>query len=162
METEIKEKRSIDLVQGAAAAAQGQSIECYAHGGWEFLAAHGVPAGAAFDEDDEFVVVVLYMVGRGAGPLIREGLRRGELVACLSVVRHKDDAVSGVDLKVPSRLVAHGPEAYAVETFLAKVDYANDEEAALAIDKCPTKCIRDFSSGYPAGSSFAPPRDDAA
>ncbi|SHJ89041.1 electron transport complex protein RnfB [Malonomonas rubra DSM 5091] len=54
------------------------------------------------------------------------------------------------------------PEAYAVETFLAKVDYEHDEEAALAIEKCPTKCIRDFSSGYPEGSSFAPPRNDAA
>ncbi len=54
------------------------------------------------------------------------------------------------------------PEAYAVETFLAKVDYDNDASAADAIAKCPTKCIRDFSSGYPEGSSFAPPRNTAA
>ena len=54
------------------------------------------------------------------------------------------------------------PEAYDVDTFLAKVAYDNDAEAGDAVDKCPTKCIRDFSSGYPEGSSFAPPRNGAA
>lgn len=54
------------------------------------------------------------------------------------------------------------PEAYAVETFLARVDYDNDVEAAEAVEKCPTKCIRDFSSGYPEGSSFSPSSSDAA
>ena len=54
------------------------------------------------------------------------------------------------------------PEAYAVDTFLAKVDYGNDAAAADAVEKCPTKCIRDFSSGYPEGSSFSLPRNGAA
>jgi len=49
------------------------------------------------------------------------------------------------------------PDAYAVEDFLARVDYAQHAQAAAAIEKCPTKCIRDFSSGYPQGSSFASP-----
>jgi len=49
------------------------------------------------------------------------------------------------------------PDAYAVEDFLARVDYAQHAQAAAAIEKCPTHCIRDFSSGYPEGSSFAPP-----
>lgn len=46
------------------------------------------------------------------------------------------------------------PEAYKIETFLASVDYEHHEDAALAIEKCPMKCIRDFSTGYPEGSSF--------
>ena len=54
------------------------------------------------------------------------------------------------------------PEAYQVKDFLASVEYQQDSDAVEAIDKCPTKCIRDFSSGYPQGSSFAPPRDSAA
>ncbi len=49
------------------------------------------------------------------------------------------------------------PDAYAVENFLATVVYEHHEQAAEAIEKCPTKCIRDFSTGYPEGSSFAPP-----
>lgn len=53
------------------------------------------------------------------------------------------------------------PEAYAVDTYLAKVDYEHDSEATLAIDKCPTHCIRDFSTGYPEGSSFKPYRNQA-
>lgn len=53
------------------------------------------------------------------------------------------------------------PEAYAVDTYLAKVDYDNDSEATFAIDKCPTHCIRDFSTGYPEGSSFKPSRHPA-
>lgn len=48
------------------------------------------------------------------------------------------------------------PEAYMVDTFLAKVNYQDDTDAEAAIDKCPTHCIRDFSSGYPEGSSFVP------
>lgn len=46
------------------------------------------------------------------------------------------------------------PEAYQIETFLARVDYEHHEDAAPAVEKCPTKCIRDFSTGYPEGSSF--------
>ncbi len=59
------------------------------------------------------------------------------------------------------------PEAYSIENFLARVEYDHHQEAAVAIEKCPTKCIRDFSTGYPEGSSFSSPtvpvsRDDAA
>jgi electron transport complex protein RnfB len=59
------------------------------------------------------------------------------------------------------------PEAYSIENFLAQVEYDHHNQAAAAIEKCPTKCIRDFSSGYPQGSSFAAPtvpvhRADAA
>jgi electron transport complex protein RnfB len=59
------------------------------------------------------------------------------------------------------------PAAYEIENFLAHVEYEHHLEAAVAVEKCPTKCIRDFSTGYPQGSSFAPPtvpvrRDDAA
>ncbi len=49
------------------------------------------------------------------------------------------------------------PESYQIENFLARVDYASAENAATAVVKCPTKCIRDFSTGYPAGSSFSAP-----
>ncbi len=49
------------------------------------------------------------------------------------------------------------PEAYRIEDFLARVDYAQDENAAAAIEKCPMKCIRDFSLGYPEGSSLSRP-----
>ncbi len=49
------------------------------------------------------------------------------------------------------------PEAYAIENFLARVVYENYDQAAPAVEKCPTKCIRDFVEGYPEGSSFAPP-----
>ncbi len=59
------------------------------------------------------------------------------------------------------------PEAYVVEKFLARVEYSHYQEAAAAIEKCPTKCIRDFTEGYPEGSTLAPPvvpvkRPDAA
>lgn len=54
------------------------------------------------------------------------------------------------------------PGAYIIENFLARANYEQPDDAAVAIDKCPTKCIRDFSSGYPEGSSFAPSRIDAA
>jgi len=58
------------------------------------------------------------------------------------------------------------PEAYRIENFLATVDYAQAAEAVAALAKCPTKCIRDFSEGYPQGSRFSPPtvpvRPDAA
>jgi electron transport complex protein RnfB len=49
------------------------------------------------------------------------------------------------------------PDAYTIENFLATVDYEQTEDAGAAINKCPTKCIRDFAEGYPQGSSFAPP-----
>jgi len=48
------------------------------------------------------------------------------------------------------------PEAYKIENFLAEVDYAHDVEATLGITICPTKCIRDFSEGYPDGSCLLP------
>jgi electron transport complex protein RnfB len=54
------------------------------------------------------------------------------------------------------------PGAYIIENFLARANYDQLEGAEAAIEKCPTKCIRDFSSGYPQGSSFAPPRNPAA
>ncbi|MBN1957663.1 MAG: RnfABCDGE type electron transport complex subunit B [Desulfuromonadales bacterium] len=47
------------------------------------------------------------------------------------------------------------PEAYQIENFLARVDYEHHEDAAQAIEKCPMKCIHDFSTGYPAGSRLA-------
>ncbi len=47
------------------------------------------------------------------------------------------------------------PESYTIENFLARVVYDSAENAEVAIEKCPTKCIRDFASGYPEGSSFA-------
>ena len=53
--------------------------------------------------------------------------------------------------------VKTAPEAYVVENFLARVEYAHYDQASLAIEKCPTKCIRDFSTGYPQGSSFPAP-----
>lgn len=38
------------------------------------------------------------------------------------------------------------PEAYIIDNFLATVDYEHNTDAALAIEKCPTKCIRDYSA----------------
>ena len=49
------------------------------------------------------------------------------------------------------------PEAYVIENFLARIVYEHHEQAGPAVAKCPTKCIRDFTEGYPEGSSFAPP-----
>lgn len=49
------------------------------------------------------------------------------------------------------------PEAYLIEQNLARVVYEQAEQAAVAVAKCPTKCIRDFVDGYPEGSGFAPP-----
>jgi len=54
------------------------------------------------------------------------------------------------------------PGGYIIENFLARANPEQLEDAELAIEKCPTKCIRDFSSGYPEGSSFTPSRTDAA
>ncbi|MDO3378155.1 RnfABCDGE type electron transport complex subunit B [Geoalkalibacter halelectricus] len=59
------------------------------------------------------------------------------------------------------------PQAYVIEDFLARVDYAQGAAAAAAVDKCPTKCIRDFARGYPEGCTFgggacAAPSDVAA
>jgi electron transport complex protein RnfB len=48
------------------------------------------------------------------------------------------------------------PQAYKIENLLAAVVYEQDAEAFEAIAKCPTKCIRDFNEGYPAGSTFLP------
>ncbi len=49
------------------------------------------------------------------------------------------------------------PEAYQIDNFLAQVNYDMAHEAEVAVEKCPTRCIRDFSTGYPEGSSFAAP-----
>lgn len=46
------------------------------------------------------------------------------------------------------------PEAYQIEGLLAEVVYEHHDQAAVAVAKCPTKCIRDFDQGYPEGSSF--------
>lgn len=51
----------------------------------------------------------------------------------------------------------NAPDAYRIENFLAEVIYDHSQEAADVLDKCPTKCIRDFSTGYPEGSSFTAP-----
>jgi electron transport complex protein RnfB len=48
------------------------------------------------------------------------------------------------------------PGAYEVDNFLAAVVYEHSEDAAEAIAKCPTRCIRDFAAGYPDGSSLVP------
>jgi len=48
------------------------------------------------------------------------------------------------------------PEAYVIDNFLATVVYDHYQEAPPALEKCPTKCIRDFSIAYPEGSSFSP------
>ena len=53
--------------------------------------------------------------------------------------------------------VKTAPEAYVVEDFLARTVYQQPEGAAAAVAKCPTKCIRDFTEGYPEGSTFAAP-----
>jgi Na+-translocating ferredoxin:NAD+ oxidoreductase subunit B len=49
------------------------------------------------------------------------------------------------------------PEAYVVEDYLARVVYEHGGSVAAAVDKCPTRCIRDFSLGYPQGSTFTVP-----
>jgi len=49
------------------------------------------------------------------------------------------------------------PEAYEIENFLARVVYEHYQQAGPGVEKCPTKCIRDFATGYPEGSSFAVP-----
>jgi H+/Na+-translocating ferredoxin:NAD+ oxidoreductase subunit B len=56
--------------------------------------------------------------------------------------------------------VKTAPEAYVVEDFLARTVYPQPEGVAAAVAKCPTKCIRDFTEGYPEGSTFAPPTCD--
>ena len=53
--------------------------------------------------------------------------------------------------------VKTSPEAYVVEDFLARPLYEQNAQAAPAVVKCPTKCIRDFTAGYPQGSSFSAP-----
>ncbi|MBN2428333.1 MAG: RnfABCDGE type electron transport complex subunit B [Deltaproteobacteria bacterium] len=49
-------------------------------------------------------------------------------------------------------------EVYAIDNFLAHVTYDtyDHEKAKAGMEKCPTKCIRDFAEGYPEGSSFQP------
>lgn len=54
------------------------------------------------------------------------------------------------------------PEAYCVEDRLARVLSGQNEEAVQMVTKCPTHCIRDFTAGYPEGSSFPAPRPEAA
>lgn len=52
------------------------------------------------------------------------------------------------------------PDAYKIENMLATVVYEHHSEAAVAIAKCPTKCIRDFAEGYPDGSALLPAAAD--
>ncbi len=54
------------------------------------------------------------------------------------------------------------PQAYRIENFLAEVIDGHSDEAAAVVEKCPTKCIRDFSLGYPEGSTFKAPAASAA
>lgn len=56
----------------------------------------------------------------------------------------------------------NAPEAYVIEDFLARVVYEHQEQAAPGMEKCPTKCIRDFRFGYPEGSSFKAKNQSAA
>jgi electron transport complex protein RnfB len=58
--------------------------------------------------------------------------------------------------------VKTAPEAYRVDERLAVVTSPRNDEALPAVAKCPTHCIRDFTDGYPEGSSYAPPRPRAA
>lgn len=51
----------------------------------------------------------------------------------------------------------NAPEAYQINDFLAEVVYEHHAEAVNVLQKCPVKCIRDFSTGYPEGSSFGSP-----
>ncbi|MBE0597670.1 MAG: RnfABCDGE type electron transport complex subunit B [Desulfuromonadales bacterium] len=53
--------------------------------------------------------------------------------------------------------VKTAPGAYKVEENLATVIYQSAAEAGAAVAKCPTKCIRDFTEGYPQGSTFSAP-----
>jgi len=54
------------------------------------------------------------------------------------------------------------PDAYAIEKFLAHVVYDQREGSEAAVEKCPTKCIRDLGTqGYPEGSSFTMPAANA-
>jgi len=48
------------------------------------------------------------------------------------------------------------PDAYKMDNFLAEVVYEQHIEAIEALQKCPTKCIRDFAVGYPEGSTQVP------
>ncbi len=52
------------------------------------------------------------------------------------------------------------PAAFVVEDNLARVIYDDAAETRAAMEKCPTKCIRDFSEGYPDGSTFKPERQE--
>ena len=58
--------------------------------------------------------------------------------------------------------VKTAPEAYHVEERLAAVVPGQSDAARQGLAKCPTHCIRDFTEGYPEGSTFSPPRPRAA
>ncbi|MDY0189940.1 MAG: RnfABCDGE type electron transport complex subunit B [Desulfuromonas sp.] len=49
------------------------------------------------------------------------------------------------------------PEAFIVDKFLARIDYAHADLAAAAIAICPNGCIVDFSKNFPAGSRLSSP-----
>lgn len=53
--------------------------------------------------------------------------------------------------------VKTAPEAYVVENLLARVVYEHQDKAAVAIARCPTRCIRDFEVDHPEGGRFAMP-----
>jgi len=48
------------------------------------------------------------------------------------------------------------PEAFHIENLLAVAQPGFSDETALAIERCPTKCIVNFAVGYPEGSTFVP------
>lgn len=48
------------------------------------------------------------------------------------------------------------PESFKIDKFLAHVDYEHSDNAARAIEKCPTQCILNFKTAYPEGSQFKP------
>ena len=53
------------------------------------------------------------------------------------------------------------PKPTSLKASSATVVYEKAEGAETAIEKCPMKCIRDFSTGYPEGSSFTAPNAPA-
>lgn len=54
------------------------------------------------------------------------------------------------------------PEAYTIDNFLARVNYPQADNAALAIAKCPMKCIRDLADKDASVGSVAEQKTAAA
>jgi electron transport complex protein RnfB len=93
----------------------------------------------------------------------RHVIRMGPLAATLYVMCNSHDKGAAVRKYCSVGCIAchicHKavPEAYHIENSLAVVNPEYNDEALAAVDKCPTKCIRDFAEGYPDGSAFHPP-----